>query len=74
MSTIDIGIAEAPARPTILPTAHTINPTLARAAIARQAMPAIDPIHVDFYVGSTKIEASPLANTTTGAAPAFPRR
>lgn len=74
MSTIDIGIAEAPARPTALPAARTINPTLARPPIARQTMPAPEPIHVDFYVGSTKIEALPMANVTPGASPGLPAR
>jgi hypothetical protein len=68
MSTIDIGIAEAPA----LPPARAFTPNLARPTVARQAMPAPDPIHVDFYVGSTKIEALPLANTTPGTASALP--
>jgi hypothetical protein len=58
MSTIDIGIAEAPAHPVTRPVAATF----ALPPMARQPQPALDPIHVDFYVGSTKIEALPLAN------------
>ena len=70
MSTIDIGIAEAPA----LPPARVFTPNLARPTIARQAMPAPDPIHADFYVGSTKIEAFPMASTPPGTASALPAR
>jgi hypothetical protein len=61
MSTIDIGIAEAPARATAHPSIRTLTPTVAP-----------DAIHVDFYVGSTKIDALPLATTTPSAATGLP--
>ncbi len=63
MSTIDIGIAEAPIHPSPRPVAATLaHPSLLRPPIARQTQPAAEPIHVDFYVGSTKIEALPQVN------------
>lgn len=57
MSTIDIGIAEAPTRPTVHLSPRALAP---------------DPIHVDFYVGSTKIDTLPFATKTPSAAPNFP--
>lgn len=53
MSTIDIGIAELPARP----VAKT--PQVARAAAHALVAPS-----ADFYVGSVKLEAAPMPAPT----------
>ena len=48
MSTIDIGIAEIPARPVVT------TPQVARPAVRVLVSPS-----TDFYVGSVKLEAAP---------------